>query len=89
MAAGFRLIDMRPNLSIPKRNVFFFEDTPDIQTAIDKYIAVIDKGRVPMPETKKKRVSDIISDYEFTDWKSGDIILLKPHAIREIIFYQK
>ncbi len=42
-----------------------------------------------MPETKKKRVSDIISDYDIYGWISGDIILLKPHAIRGNHFLSK
>lgn len=39
MQKGFVLIDMRPDLKKSGRNVFFFNDTPQLKSAIDEYMS--------------------------------------------------
>lgn len=39
MQRGFVLIDMQPDLKKTGRNVFFFNDTPQLKSAIDKYMS--------------------------------------------------
>lgn len=39
MQKGFVLIDMRPDLKNTRRNVFLFNDTPQLKSAIDKYMS--------------------------------------------------
>ena len=39
MQRGFVLIDMQPDLKKTGRNVFFFNDTPQLKSAIDEYMS--------------------------------------------------
>ena len=39
MQMGFVLIDMQPDLKKTGRNVFFFNDTPQLKSAIDEYLS--------------------------------------------------
>lgn len=39
MQKGFVLIDMRPDLKNTRRNVFLFNDTPQLKSAIDEYMS--------------------------------------------------
>ena len=39
MQRGFVLIDMQPDLKKSGRNVFFFNDTPQLKSAIDEYMS--------------------------------------------------
>lgn len=39
MQKGFVLIDMKPDLKNTRRNVFFFNDTPQLKSAIDEYMS--------------------------------------------------
>ena len=39
MQKGFVLIDMRPDLKKSGRNIFFFNDTPQLKSAIDEYMS--------------------------------------------------
>lgn len=39
MQRGFVLIDMQPDLKKTRRNVFFFNDTPQLKSAIDEYMS--------------------------------------------------
>lgn len=39
MQRGFVLVDMRPDLKNTRRNVFLFNDTPQLKTAIDEYMS--------------------------------------------------
>lgn len=39
MQRGFVLIDMQPDLKKTGRNVFFFNDTPKLKSAIDEYMS--------------------------------------------------
>lgn len=39
MMRGFVLVDMRPNTDGTGRNVFFFNDTPELNNAIAEYKA--------------------------------------------------
>lgn len=39
MQNGFVLIDMRPDLKKSGRNIFFFNDTPQLKSAIDEYMS--------------------------------------------------
>ena len=39
MQRGFVLIDMQPDLTKTGRNVFFFNDTPQLKSAIDEYMS--------------------------------------------------
>jgi len=38
MQSGFVLIDIQPDLKKTGRNVFFFKNSPQIKSAINKYI---------------------------------------------------
>ena len=39
MQKGFVLIDMRPDLKKSGRNIFFFNDTPQLKSAIAEYMS--------------------------------------------------
>lgn len=39
MQRGFVLIDMQPDLKNTRRNVFFFNNTPKLQSAVDEYMS--------------------------------------------------
>lgn len=39
MQRGFVLIEMRPDLKNTGRNVFVFNETPQLKSAIDEYIS--------------------------------------------------
>ena len=39
MQKGFVLIDMRTDLKKSGRNIFFFNDTPQLKSAIDEYMS--------------------------------------------------
>lgn len=39
MQRGFVLVDMRPNTDGSGRNVFFFNDTPELQSAKNNYMS--------------------------------------------------
>ena len=39
MQRGFVLIDMQPDLKKSGRNVFFFNNTPQLKSAIDEYMS--------------------------------------------------
>lgn len=39
MQRGFVLVDMQPDLKKSGRNVFFFNDTPQLKSAVDEYMS--------------------------------------------------
>lgn len=39
MQRGFVLIDMQPDLKNTRRNVFFFNNTPQLKLAVDEYMS--------------------------------------------------
>lgn len=40
MERGFVLVEMRPDRLNPQRNVFFFQDSPELRQAISDYATV-------------------------------------------------